>query len=164
MVWPIMDKQVWTSELGIHLRRDDKSSQTTISVGLPLSGARLFRRAYGIKEAEKLLDPGDLERVVDALAHAYQRQISSTMLPRNIRSHECADARGIDVGNLAKVDDQCLRGVSPYDRLKIKHRRHHQRSVERENALSWLSSGLVFNAKGFLRHDGDINSHVILDC
>jgi len=46
---------------------------------------RLFRRADGIEESEELLDPSDLERIVDAFTYTHQSQAPPTVLTRDIR-------------------------------------------------------------------------------
>jgi hypothetical protein len=122
-----------------------------------LCDGRLFCRAYGIEETKELLDPRNLQRVVDALAHAYQRQISSAMLAGDVCAYQRPDAGGIHVTDIREIDDQGPGSIGAYRGLKLKHRGHHQGSIEAENALSGLRSGLVFYAEGLLRHRKILN-------
>ena len=122
-----------------------------------LCDGHLFGRAYGIEETEELLDPRNLERVMDALAHAYQRQIPSAMLAGDVGAYQRPDAGGIDVRDMGEIDDQRSGSVGAYRGLELKHRGHHQGPIEAENALSGLRSGLIFNAEGLLRHRKILN-------
>jgi hypothetical protein len=122
-----------------------------------LCDGHLFGGAHGIEETKELLDPRNLERVVDALAHAYQRQIPSAMLAGNVCAYQRPDTGGIDVRDIREIDDQRSGGVGAYRGLELKHRGHHQGSIEAENALSGLRSGLIFNAEGLLRHRKILN-------
>jgi hypothetical protein len=129
-----------------------------------LTTATRFSCAHGIEEAEKLLDVSDLERIVDAVTHTHQRQASSAVLARDVGSHKCSDASRIHIGDVGEIDNQRTRGVGAHCGLKAKYSGHDQRAVEAKNSLARLASGLVINAKSLLRHGGDINACVILNC
>jgi hypothetical protein len=122
-----------------------------------LCDGHLFGGAYGIEETKELLDPRNLQRVVDALADAYQRQIPSAMLAGDVCAYQRPDAGGIHVTDIREIDDQGPGSIGAYRRLELKHRGHHQGSIEPENALSGLRSGLVFYAEGLLRHRKILN-------
>ena len=79
-----------------------------------LCDGHLFGGAHGIEETKELLDPRNLERVVDALAHAYQRQIPSAMLAGNVCAYQRPDTGGIDVRDIREIDDQRSGGVGAY--------------------------------------------------
>jgi hypothetical protein len=139
----------------IHLRgMEGKQSNHVVS---SLCDGRLFCRAYGIEETKELLDPRNLQRIVDALAHAYQRQIPPAMLAGDVCAYQRPDAGGIHVRDIREIDDQGPGSIGAYGRLELKHRGHHQGSIEAENALSRLRSGLIFYAEGFLRHGKILN-------
>jgi hypothetical protein len=85
---------------------------------------------------------------VDALADTYQRETSPALLAGDVRPYESADSCRIHIGDVGEINDQDAGGVGTHHGLELEHRGHDQRSVQAENALSWLGSGLVFNAKG----------------
>jgi hypothetical protein len=128
------------------------------------SGGGLLSQAYGIEELEELLDVCDLESIMHAIAHTYQSEDTPAVLTRNVGSDEGANARRIHIRDLTEIDDQGARGVGSHGRLEGKHRGQNERSVEAKNALSWLTSGLIVDLKGLLRHGGDSTSGTILNC
>ena len=76
--------------------------------------SRLFRGTDGIEEAEEMLDPRDLEGVVDALAYSDQRQIASAILTSNVSCHQSAYAGRIHIRHVGKIDDQRTGSIGPH--------------------------------------------------
>src|SRR5580704_10984096 len=145
-----------------NLRRDAAGSQTTSRWKYALCGAGLLCRAHGIEKMEELLDVGDFERVMHAIAHTHQSKLPAAVLASNVGSHESANTGGIHVGDVSEINNQRAGRIGPHSRLEWKHCGKHECFIETKNALSWLASGLVVDGQGLLRHGGDINSCIIL--
>jgi len=86
------------------------------------------------------------------------------MLPGDVGANQSADAGRIHVRDLGEINDQRARSIGAHRGLELKHCCHYQRTVEAQNALSGLRSGLIFYAEGLLRHAGNINRWVTDDC
>ena len=101
---------------------------------------------------------------MDAAADPSQRQPTTRMLPSHVSSHKRTNAGRVDIGNARKINHESLRVICSHRGLEFEHRTQNQRAIERQNTMPRLGSGPICNTKDILRHAGDINAGVTLDC
>ena len=124
----------------------------------------LLCRAHGIEEMEKLLDACNFQSVAHSSVDADKGEAAMGVLPSDVCAYQRADARRIDVRDVREIENKSLRLVGANGGLKFKERGEHERAAQNQDAIPWLTSGLIRNTKGFLRHAGDINLGVIVNC
>jgi len=113
---------------------------------LRLGGVFCF--AQRIEKTEEVLHARDLKGVVYTIADAHESETARVFLVRNVGAHQRADASGIDIRHVGKVDDETTGVVRAHLGLEIEKRRDHQRPAKPQNALPILRAGDILNGKG----------------
>jgi hypothetical protein len=115
-------------------------------------GARLgpLGLRQGVVEVEELLDAGNLQGRVEAIAHSDQGQGPSFLIMSDVSSDESTDPGGIDIGNAREVDDESGSFLGADGGLELKQSSKHDRALETENSLAGMGSIEIFDGEGFL--------------
>ena len=96
------DEDLRSSILGGCRRQSNYISLETYA----LCGAGLLCRAHRIEKMEELLDVGDFERVMHAIAHTHQSQLPAAVLASNVGSDQRANTGGIHIGDVGEINNQ----------------------------------------------------------
>ena len=117
---------------------------------LLLSG--LFGLGDGGEEAEKSLDTGDFEGVVDALVDGDKREAAAVFLTGDVGSDHGTDAGGVGQGHVGEIQDEGAGGVGAKFGLKSKDIGEGQGAGKVPDLNSFARSGSLFNIQGWVRH------------
>jgi len=105
-----------------------------------------------IDKVEELLHPSDFERTVDPIVHADQVQTVPVLLVGDISAYQRPNPSGINVRNVAEVEQQRARIIGTDSGLEIKQCGHGQRPGQAQNALPFLWPRDIFYDERVLRH------------
>ena len=114
----------------------------------------MFGGGDGIEEAEEVLDPGDLQGLVNALIDADERKGASAILAGDVGADEGANSGGIGEGDGGEIEDEGARGVRANLGLEAEDIGEDERSGEAEDADSFFGTRNLFDLERRFGHEG----------
>ena len=87
----------------------------------------------------------NLQRIVNSLVYPYQSKISPAMLTADVGAHQRTNAGGIDIRDLAEINNQCLGLIRSDGCLELEYRGQYQGAGKFQYPLSRLRSNSIFN-------------------
>jgi hypothetical protein len=112
----------------------------------------LFGSGQRVEEIEELLDASHLESILYAVADTDKVQAPSFFLMGGVRTHQGADSGGVDIGDVAKIQEKGAGIVGANLGLKVEKVADDERPIKTQNALTFLGADQIFDDKRLLWH------------
>jgi hypothetical protein len=87
---------------------------------------------------------------MNPLTDANQEKVATVLRMSNVGTDQGSDSSRIHKGDFAEIDNQRLRGVGPDLGLKFEQCAEDEGTAERQDALSILRTGNIFDDQGLL--------------